>query len=73
MGLSAPSIAITVVTCFLVAAVVVVLVGYFVVTLVDGVRRRRAEAPFRRLEADYQATRRAMNDAAGQSWRNLID
>ena len=73
MGLSAPGIAITVVTCFLVAAVIVVLVGYIVVKIIDGVRRRRAEAPFRRLDADYQATRRAMNEAAGQSWRNLID
>lgn len=25
------------------------------------------------IEADYAATRRAMNDAAGQSWRNLAE
>lgn len=31
--------------------------------------RRKAE----RIEHDYQETRRAMNDAAGQSWRNLVD
>ena len=73
MGLSAPGIAITVVTCFLVAAVVVVLAVYFIITIIDDVRRRRAEAPFRLLDADYQAARRAMSDAAGQSWRNIID
>lgn len=26
-----------------------------------------------RIEADYVAARRAMNDAAGQSWRNLAE
>lgn len=73
MGLSAPAIAITVVTCFLVAAVIVVVVGYLIVTAIDGVRRRRAEAPLRQLEADYQATRRAMAERAGQGWRNIFD
>lgn len=73
MGLSAPGIAVTVVTCFLVASVIVVLVGYVILTLVDVVRRRRAQAPFRRLDADYRATRRAMAEQAGQSWRNIIE
>lgn len=73
MGLSAPGIAITVVTGFLVAAVVVVLAGYLVVNLLDLVRTRRVPSPLEQIEAEYQATRRAMNDAANQSWRNLID
>ncbi|GAA1508653.1 hypothetical protein [Nocardioides humi] len=33
--------------------------------------RRELIAADRRLAGEYQRARRAMNDAAGQSWRNL--
>ncbi|WP_273491720.1 hypothetical protein [Gordonia otitidis] len=33
-------------------------------------RVRNADAE---IHAEYRAARRAMNDAAGQSWRNLVD
>lgn len=44
------------------------------------ITRRRARSsdaatqpPVRDVDDEYQRARRAMNDAAGQSWRNLID
>ena len=33
-------------------------------------RRRRAELT---IDREAESARRAMNDAAGQSWRNLVD
>lgn len=35
--------------------------------------RARFHAAHRTLHAEFMATRRAMNDAAGQSWRNLAE
>lgn len=65
--------AITVVASILVAAVIVVVVTHAILAVIDAVRQRRVLSPIEQVEADYQAARRAMNDAAGQSWRNLID
>lgn len=33
-------------------------------------RHRQAE---QRIDGEFSHTKRAMNDAAGQSWRNLVD
>jgi type II secretory pathway pseudopilin PulG len=33
-------------------------------------RHRQAE---QRIDGEFSRTKRAMNDAAGQSWRNLVD
>jgi hypothetical protein len=38
----------------------------------DRARREQARAEAD-IDADHQAARRAMNDAAGQSWRNLAE
>ena len=34
---------------------------------------RRVQRAARLIEHDHQAAKRAMNDAAGQSWRNLVE
>ncbi|WP_148286978.1 hypothetical protein [Curtobacterium sp. B18] len=62
-----------------VAAGLVVAVAVFgLVALAIGpsAAERVARAQFeaqRAVDRDHQAARRAMNDAAGQSWRNLAD
>lgn len=38
----------------------------------ERISRRQFKAQ-RSVDRDHQAARRAMNDAAGQSWRNLTD
>lgn len=73
MGLTIVVATITVVASVLVAAVVVVGALGAVLRLVDRLRRGRSLTAAQQLEADYYATRRAMNDAANQSWRNLVD
>ncbi|MXG88432.1 hypothetical protein [Nocardioides flavescens] len=41
---------------------------------VQGRRRARiARNPFTQLEAAARVARRQMNDAVGQSWRNIVD
>lgn len=41
-------------------------------TTEERVQRERASAEAN-IDAEHQAARRAMNDAAGQSWRNLAE
>ncbi len=61
--------------------ITVLVVGTVAVLLWHGqcaaIRRQRLLAELhhadRAVEADYRQTRRAMNDAANQSWRNLAD
>ncbi|GAC50993.1 hypothetical protein [Gordonia aichiensis] len=67
-----------------IAAAVLILIG---TGLIGGASRDRPGVPVRRdqelhrrvrsadaeVHAEYRAARRAMNIAAGQSWRNLVD
>lgn len=73
MGLTILVTTIAVVASVLVAAVVVVGALAAVLKLIDRLRRGRSFTAAQQLEAECYATRRAMNDAANQSWRNLID
>lgn len=73
MGLTFAVTTITAVACFLAAAVLVVVVIYAIAKSIDFVQRRRPSDPLDDVDAEYQAARRAMNNAANQSWRNLID
>lgn len=73
MGVTITVTAITVVISILVAAVIVVVTAACIVALVDLVRTPPMLSPLEQVEADYRAASHAMNDAAGQSWRNLID
>jgi len=66
--------AITVVTSIIVATVIVVIFGYIVVALLERHRRRqRVDTVAQNIDYEYRAAVRAMNDAAGESWRNLTD
>ena len=73
MGLTILVTTITVVASVLVAAVVVVLVAALALHVIDVVRSHLPLSAAQQLEADYRIARQAMNDAANQSWRNLID
>lgn len=67
---------VTAVASILVAAVSVLLLLAALGALLHALRKRAYRRSFHAedlVEADYQTARRAMNDAAGQSWRNLID
>jgi hypothetical protein len=56
------------------AVVIVISVIAFACFLIQGVREATAPArAFRALNREHRRARRAMNDAAGQSWRNLIE
>lgn len=61
-----------VVISLLVATAVVLLLLCIVGALVQAARRRSSFASDP-IERSYQAARRAMNAAAGQSWRNIIE
>jgi hypothetical protein len=61
-----------VVISLLVATAVALLLLCIVGALVQAARHRSSYASDP-IEASYQAARRDMNDAAGQSWRNIID
>lgn len=68
-------------TCFLIAlAVVLVMLLLFIwfcsvldLESADERARREQAQTEANIDADHQAARRAMNDAAGQSWRNLAE
>lgn len=64
--------AITVVTSIFVAAVFVVALGTIAVALVER-HRRQHESVERRIDAEYRCAIHRMNEAAGQSWRNVLD
>jgi hypothetical protein len=68
------AVVITVVTSIFVAAVIVLTVGYLIVMLLE--RRRgllTGENVGNAIEAEYRSAIRAMNEAAGQPWRNVLD
>lgn len=64
------AILITVAASIIAAAVVALLVMVF---LTSRMRRTPASRGSNHVDNDYREARRAMNDAAGQSWRNLVD
>lgn len=56
------------------AAVIVFVLGALVVGPTSAERTSREQARAERsVDSDHRAARRAMNEAAGRSWRNLAD
>lgn len=60
------------VICFLPLYLVLLLLGWFCQKCIE-LYRDAHDDPRAEIEADYHSARRAMNVAANQSWRNLVD